>query len=131
MTCSGVYVPCIYMQKNARLWSLCTLYLHAEGCTFVEFVSLVFTCRRMYVCGVCVPCIYMQKAVRLWSLCTLYAERCTVCRVYVPCIYMKDVRLWSLCTLYLHAEGCTVCGVCVPCMQNDVPFLEFMYLVST
>ena len=129
MTCSGVYVPCIYIQKDARLWSLCTLYLHAEGCTFVEFVYLVSTCRRLY---------------RLWSLCTLYAERCSVCRVYVPCIYMKDVRFWSLCTLYLHAEGCTVravcvlciysnegytvCGVCVPCnyKQNGVQFVSSM-----
>ena len=104
----GVCVPCIDMQKDVRLWSLWTLYLHAEGCTFVESVDLVFTpmndvpfvefkylvftCRKMYVCGVCVPCIYMQKDVRFMEFVSLVftCRKMYVCGVCGPCIYSHE-----------------------------------------
>ena len=40
-------------------------------------------------------------------------------------------RWWSLRTLYLHG-GCTSGGVYVPCIYTeDVPLVEFMYLIFT
>ena len=41
---------------------------------------------------------------------------------------------WSVCTLYymrmyLWWRGCTSGGVYVPCVYEDVPLVEFMYLV--
>ena len=54
-----------------------------------------------------------------WSLCTLCIQACQV-RVTIQrmCLW------WSLCTLYLHA--CQVSH-----HTEDVPLLEFMYLVFT
>ena len=62
-TCRKMYV----------LWSLCPLYLHAERCTFVESVDLVFTPMNdvpfvefkylVFTCG---------RLYLLSNLCTLY-----------------------------------------------------------
>ena len=105
-------IPCSlfdYLQKMCLWWSLCTLYLlytHArwEDVPLVEFVYLVFTVHTCQVRG------------------------CASGGVCVPCIYcthMPGERMyfwWSLCTLYLlytHARW------------EDVPLVEFVYLVFT
>ena len=88
----------------------------------MEFMYLVSTCRRMYICGVCVPCIYMQKDVEfvefVYLVFTPMKDVPFVEFVYIVFTCRRMYRLWSLCTLYLHAERCTVCGVCVPCIYS-------------
>ena len=118
-TSGGVSVPCIYMharwelQKMYLWWSFCTLYLHAcqvrvtEDVPLVEFIYLVFTC---------MPGVSYR--------------RCTCGGFYLPCIYLharwelqKMYLWWSFCTLYLHA--------CQVRVTEDVPLVEFLYLVFT
>ena len=93
-----------YKYKVHKLHQRCILQI-LEDVPLVEFMSLVFT----HMPG------EILRMHLWWSLCTLYLHAC-------------QVRFW----------GCTSGGVYVPCIYTharwdfeDVPLVEFMYLVFT
>ncbi len=106
-TSVGVYVPCILRIYLCR--SLCTLYIWST---------------------------YLW-----WSLCTLYIEDIPLAefmylvywgytpgRVYVPCI-LRMYLWWSLCTLYIYIWRMYLWWSLCTMYIEDIPLVEFMYLV--
>ena len=78
------------------------------------------------VYGVHVLCIL--RIYLWWSSCILDVENTALCGVYVPCILR--IYLWqSLCSLYIYTRRTYLWWSLCTLYIEDVPLVEFMYLV--